>query len=382
MSLTSQQRGGPLGDWMRTRMAGALELAGQIDTRLAGAGRPVQPTGADVDLRHRADIGGTFGHRLIDFLTQHAPPYYALYGAVNAELADWPGIHHAAAGFPTHAALAPGRRCRACDWRPTRAGWVDVGPTMPTPPGYRPAGVVAEFTTRARNYLALHAPPGQVASSMGAETTLARVCWVLNAWEGAYRGGHLDLEFTTDDVPKLLNLASAPVVAELLALITRAHTSGALTQLRELAADPAPGQDLGIAGPVLIPHWADGDLLVGETLLEVKTVMHARNHTRTAAWLRQLLAYTWLDGPDRYRIRRVGLYLARHGHLITWPLHTFTHTLLATTDPRKVAATYAEFRDLAAHVITDEGADPSNCEGPTHPPNRGPATEASPSHLR
>jgi hypothetical protein len=361
MSLTSQQRGGPLGSWMQTRMTGALQLAGHLETDLAAGDRPVRPTGHDVDGRHWADIGGAFGQRLA-FLTQHAPPYPALYGAVNAELADWPGIHHAAAGFPTHTPLDADHRARACDWRPTPTGWYDIGPTTPTPPGHSPTGAVAEFTTRARNYLALHAPPGQVASSLGAETTLARVCWVLNAWEGAYRGGHLDIEFTSNDVPELLALASAPVVAELLALITRARTSGALTHLRQLAANPAPGHALGIAGPVFIPHWADGDLLLGDTLLDVKTVMHARDHPRTAAWLQQLLAYTWLDGPDRYRIRRVGLYLARHGHLISWPIKTFTHTLLATTDPHQVAATYAEFRDLAAQVITNEGADPSNAE--------------------
>jgi hypothetical protein len=78
--------------------------------------------------------------------------------------------------------------------------------------------------------------------------------------------------------------------------------------------------------------------LVGDTLLDVKTVMHARNHHRTADWLQQLLAYTWLDGPDRYRIRHVGLYLARHGHLITWPLDTFTTTLLGMTNPGELAA--------------------------------------------
>jgi hypothetical protein len=372
MSLTSQQRGGPLGSWMRTAMAGAAELTSHIEEALAGAGRPVWPSGQNVGGRHWADLGGAFGQRLA-LLTQHAPPYYALYGTVSAELADWPAIHHAAAAFPTHTGLDPQQRARACDWRPTREGWLDVGPTYPTPPGYSPtgAGGVPEFMTRLRTYLTRYVPLGHCAPSLAAETALGRACWVLNAWEGAYRaGGALDMDFAAEDVTELLNLAPAGVLTELLALITRAHTSGALAELRALAGTPAPGRALGIAGPVFVPHWADGDLLIGDTLIDVKTVMHARGHDRTAGWLQQLLAYTWLDVADRYRIRRVGLYLARHGRLITWPIDTFTHTLLRTDDPDQIASTCAQFRDLAARVIRDEGADPRNLQ-PAHQPSGG-----------
>jgi hypothetical protein len=209
------------------------------------------------------------------------------------------------------------------------------------------------------HYLARHAPPGRLGASLAVETTLARACWVLNEWESAYRAGQLDLDYTTDDVTDLLALAPEHVVTELLALATRAHTSGAVIQLRALAGDPPPGQPLGLAGPVFVAHWADGDLLVGDTLIDVKTVTHARNQTRTASWLHQLLAYTWLDGPDRYRIRRVGLYFARHGVLLIWPITEFTHTLLDTTDPDTVASAYREFRGVAAQAITDDGADPT-----------------------
>jgi hypothetical protein len=72
--------------------------------------------------------------------------------------------------------------------------------------------------------------------------------------------------------PGSLALAPEHVVTELLALATRAHTSGALIQLRALAGDPPPGLPLGLAGPVFVAHWADGDLLVGDTLIDVKTV--------------------------------------------------------------------------------------------------------------
>lgn len=359
MSLTSQQRSGALGSWMRSTMTGAADVAARIDEALADAGRPVRPTGQDIDGRHWADIGGAFGQRLA-FLTQHAPPYYALYGTVSAELADWPEVHRAAATFPTHTELSPAQQERACDWRPTRAGWLDIGPTPASPPCE--GAVVTEFMTRLRDYLSRHTPPGQLAASLGGETTLARACWVLTAWEGAYRSRRLDLDFTANTVAELLDLAPAHALNELLALTTRAHTSGALRALRGLAGNPAPGAALGIAGPVFVPHWADGDLLIGDTLIDVKTVMHARNHERTVDWLQQLLAYTWLDAPDRYRIRRVGLYLARHGKLLTWPLDTFTHTLLGTSDPAEVASAYTEFLRTATQVITEEGADPRHLQ--------------------
>jgi hypothetical protein len=82
---------------------------------------------------------------------------------------------------------------------------------------------------------------------------------------------------------------------------------------------------------VFVPHWADGDVIVGSTLLDCKTVITVRNQDRIARWLYQLLGYAWLDSPaDRYGIRSVGLYLARHGVLLTWPLDYFEQTLLQT----------------------------------------------------
>jgi hypothetical protein len=107
-------------------------LAGSLAGSLTGVvtGQCCRPTRP----RWMAGIGrgsaAAFGQRLA-FLVQHAPPYYALYGTVTAELADFPDIHLAAARFPSHIHLAEHQRARACDWRPTRVGWFDVdrGPT-------------------------------------------------------------------------------------------------------------------------------------------------------------------------------------------------------------------------------------------------------------
>jgi hypothetical protein len=175
-------------------------------------------------------------------------------------------------------------------------------------------------------YLGEHAPLGRLAASRGAEAMLARACVVLGAgcwrstvsslltdWESAYRSGqlpdrtarlHTDPGLTVDAL-----LAAVPdhQVAELVELATRAHHAGLL--LARLA--PAPPARTGIAGPVFVEHWADGDLLLSAatagtsadehpatTLLDIKPVISIRDPDRVGRWLWQLLSYAWLDSPD------------------------------------------------------------------------------------
>jgi len=119
------------------------------------------------------------------------------------------------------------------------------------------------------------------------------------------------------------------VTQELVALAGRLRGSGCLDQLRVLGGNPPPGTALGVTQPVFVPHWADGDVIVGDTLLDVKTVITLRDRDRIAWWLYQLLGYAWLDSTaDLYAIRNVGLYLARQGVLVTWPLDYFEQTLV------------------------------------------------------
>ncbi|MFC5211925.1 hypothetical protein ACFPM0_36005 [Pseudonocardia sulfidoxydans] len=81
---------------------------------------------------------------------------------------------------------------------------------------------------------------------------------------------------------------------------------------------------------MFVPHWADGDLLVGDTLIDVKTVLRADDPGKVGPWLWQVLAYAWLDSrSDHYRIRAVGLYLSRHGVLLRWPVDALAARLLA-----------------------------------------------------
>ncbi len=371
MSLTSQLHTGVLGAWCAERLPGAGALVAQVQTAAATT-RPVRPLLRQVEREHWATVGGAFGQRLA-FLIQHAPPYYALLGAARAGLVDQAWPDRVATAFPTHAELPEPQRHRACQSRPSPTGWLDLAEdhAQPSDSALRHEEQVAtDLITRLVAYLAAHTPPGTIAAA-GAETGLARVCWVLAGWENAYRtGGQLppDLAALCDHpngftVDSLRSLAQRAVVSELIALSAKVTTSDALDRLHALADHPTSNAALGYAGPVFIPHWADGDLLLGTggatTLLDVKTVMHVRDGQRVARWLYQLLGYAWLDPADRYHIRHVGLYLARHGILLTWPFDQFTGVLLGNTHPRTATIRHREFLNLATHVMATEGADPT-----------------------
>jgi hypothetical protein len=232
--------------------------------------------------------------------------------------------------------------------------------------------VLADLLSRIRDYLGRHAPRGQLGTP-GAEAGLARVCWLLSEFEHVYRSGQITEEVAAlfrpgpPNIEQLRGAAAEEVVTELVALAQQLHASGALAQLRQMAGDPPAGQPLGIAGPVLVHHWADADLLIGDTLVDVKTVMRVDDPRRTAGWLWQILAYAWLDTDDRYQIQSVGLYLARLGQLITWGLQSFADHLLGGTG--HTARARREFLDVARHVITSEGAQPPGeyKPRPTHP---------------
>jgi hypothetical protein len=63
---------------------------------------------------------------------------------------------------------------------------------------------------------------------------------------------------------------------------------------------------------------ADGDLLIGDELVEVKATGGARPRCR--ADLMQLLAYVLLDKDDAHGIRNVSMYYAYHAYWQSWPV--------------------------------------------------------------
>lgn len=387
MSLTSQLHDGELGKWCARRFIGSAEAVGQLVSATRGR-RPVLPSG-QVDGRHWASIGGAFGARLAA-LVQPAPPYYALHGLVAAKLASYAWANEQAAFYPTHADLGEQERSRALDLRPTVSGWLDLLPLARSVPSqhssdveradlgsvvhsilrpssraddYMPAEpVLADLFARSRAYFAQHAPPGRL-GTRGAEAGLARVCWLLDMFEDVYRSGtihesmHQVFRPSVPTVETMRAAASEAVVDDLVRLARQTEIYGALAEMRGLAGDPPEGQPLGIAGPVFVNHWADGDLLIpgptGSTLIDVKTVVRTDKEDRSVRWLWQLIGYAWLDIADRYQIRDVGLYLARHGVLVTWSLDSLTGMLLRGGDQDEARA---EFRALAERMLLKEGA--------------------------
>jgi hypothetical protein len=134
-------------------------------------------------------------------------------------------------------------------------------------------------------------------------------------------------------------------------------SAAVVAKLRALAGDPPPGTALGIAGPPFVRHWADGDLLVGDTLIDVKTVLRATDRARVTRWVWQVLSYAWLDtAADRYRIRAVGLYLARHGILLRWETAELVSLLVGAGADQ--AAIRGEFLALARIAAAGDGASP------------------------
>jgi len=158
--------------------------------------------------------------------------------------------------------------------------------------------VASDLVARLVAYLGQHAPPpGRFATSRGAEAVLAGACVVLTDWESAYRGGQLpDRAARLHTNPNLTVDALLAAVPDQPGRRTRRpgrpRSSGRTARPpRDRAARPA-----GIAGPVFVEHWADGDLLLPGTapaaaadnqraetvLLDVKPAS-SRSATRTAS---------------------------------------------------------------------------------------------------
>lgn len=364
MSLTSQIKGGTVGRWAAVRFHGARELVGQVQAVAAEAGRPVRPTG-QVDRDHWAQVGGVFGARLAAFV-EPAPPYGSFLGAQRLGAVRPAWAQGQAGAYPTHQDH-PEAHERGLELRPSPSGWLDLGGIPPTGGPIGSAEVVlGEFLARARAFHAQHAPTGSIGTP-GAEAVLARVYWVVSALEDYYRGGSMDAQVmellvgprAASSVEELLAAAPDHVVAEVVELVRRAHVSGSLATLQQAAGLPPAGSALGHASPVFVHQWADGDLIVSDgatsTLLDVKTVIRVDDIDRVARWLWQVAGYVALDRADRWRIRTVGLYLARHGAIVTWPVEDLLAGM-AGVDHAGVAKVRRDLHDVARAAAAHEGA--------------------------
>jgi len=99
--------------------------------------------------------------------------------------------------------------------------------------------------------------------------------------------------------------------------------------------------------PLFVQAWADGDLVLGATLVDVKVTKNPL--PLRDAWLDQLLGYTLLDYGDWYGLEQVAVFLGRQARLVAWPLAELLPAL--TGDPRvTVAELRAEFYGLLERI--------------------------------
>ncbi|PXY16493.1 hypothetical protein BAY59_38435 (plasmid) [Prauserella coralliicola] len=281
MSLTQHlHRPGALRSWWEVHSRGLQPYLGEL---AALARRDVRLSRGERE--HAALVGGIVGRR-IEVLTEPAPPYAALHAGGRRSDACW---------WPTHAALLDtAEAAEAAEWRPTPDGW---------------RRLVASADRGTWSPLLRDVATAETTADDPAE--LIEAAASIAALEAAYRSG-------------------GPVVAASDEAISDARRIlGRLDTIPARLAELCGGTLRGHAAPVLAPHWADGDVLVGPGrggaygLFDVKTVGAAtlRTPERTLPWLWQLLSYAAADAAeDVWRIRAVGVLLPRQDAVLVWPV--------------------------------------------------------------
>jgi hypothetical protein len=360
MSVVSHLYNGALSDWCEERLTGSRDTVQQLVDQI-GDSVTTRPSGP-VAKQEWSQSDRVFATRFAA-LIQPAPPYSALLGLVRIGLASQSWADGQAARYSTHARLPPAARGRALDLRPAPGGWTDLqlaheqgawaGGTMRsaeeahrgfTRPGFPDEPALGELFDRTRRYFTAHAQTGRL-SGPGREAGLARLCWLLAAFKFAYRNNSIDhpiFRLFLHDPPTAGALHAAAdddAIADPLALVERLRGSGALEKMRRLAGDPPSGQPWGTAAPVIFDHWDENTFVLngphGATLLEVTAAVRISNDKRTFRRVWRLLCDAWLDTADTYRIRTVGFYFARRGHLVTWPLESLTGMLTEGDNPQQ-----------------------------------------------
>lgn len=175
------------------------------------------------------------------------------------------------------------------------------------------------------------------------EERVCRYCFVLGLLEEVARA-----RIGLSQGSPLASLSSAPTVDELLKLGTPASI-GDLCQLSRLFFDTQ--RPLLDGETILNPIFtgsrdvggADADVIVDRCLIEFKTAIDP-NRISKASWPWQLLGYALLDYDDGYGLDAVGLYLARRGLLVRWPIAEFAAALAGREV--SIAETRQSFRAL------------------------------------
>jgi hypothetical protein len=92
---------------------------------------------------------------------------------------------------------------------------------------------------------------------------------------------------------------------------------------------------------------ADGDLILGDCLIEIKSTLDPIRLDRWRERLYQLVGYCLLDYQNEHQLQEVGIYMARQRRLIRWPLDELLQTLAGGPVP-PLPELRARFRAVAA----------------------------------
>ncbi len=173
------------------------------------------------------------------------------------------------------------------------------------------------------------------------EKLLARYCYVLALFEQLYRNtasclySPLLIPRRKQSIVELLEIPTDAEIDDLCAMswlfYDRYHDRLSLRS---------------VLSPTLkrcgVVSESDADLIVDGCLMEIKASIKPEIES-PLLW--QLAGYLLLDDKDRYKIRSVGIYMARQGKLLQWPIVDFLR-LLTGNDTVPLAQLRQEFRIL------------------------------------
>lgn len=176
------------------------------------------------------------------------------------------------------------------------------------------------------------------------ERILARYCFVLSLFEQVSRSGRSEQGFLMEPAPKesvdeLLAISESAWIDDLSAMSTLFYDK--CHHLLSLPFRPNPlfmgSNDVG---------GADADFIVDGCLIDIKAV---KEQSLKALWLRQIIGYVLLDYNEAYNIHSVGIYMARQGELLQWPVADFLRLLMGN-DVVSLAQLRQEFRTVCQHT--------------------------------
>lgn len=172
------------------------------------------------------------------------------------------------------------------------------------------------------------------------ERQLNRFCFVLALFEQLFRinprpENLLFEQKNLSTVTDLLSIADGLWIDDLCTL-----SNGFYEGYREHLSDPVHLNPTFMGSGDI--GGADADLILNGCLLDIKTTV-TRKITNTMLY--QLIGYALLDYEDEYRIKELGIYLARQATTLRWNLHGLLDRLHTDTSAPPLAELRHQFKN-------------------------------------